>query len=264
MNIYIKWIAHCMHPLAATKIITGFIKREVRDRNSKGVVVGLSGGLDSSVAVVLAAKALGPSRVLGLILPEHNTVSKLQEIGDALWLAKNLRIRHKLIEIGSAGNELAKLLPANKFAHGNLVARLRMCLLYYYAGIRRLLVMGTSDRSELEIGYFTKYGDGAADILPIGGLYKSDVKEMGRFLQIPSQILGKKSTPGLWKGQVAEEELGLPYEEIDEILRELKKNGPRLATFSAKKVLKVIKLVEQNKHKHSLPPICTIEDNHIK
>jgi NAD+ synthase len=253
-----------MHPLAATKIITGFIKREVRDRNSKGVVVGLSGGLDSSVAVVLAAKALGPSRVLGLILPEHNTVSKQQEIGDALWLAKNLRIHHKLIEIGSAGNELAKLLPANKFAHGNLVARLRMCVLYYYAGIRRLLVMGTSDRSELEIGYFTKYGDGAADILPIGGLYKTDVKEVGRFLQIPSQILGKKSTPGLWKGQVAEEELGLPYEEIDEILRELKKNGPRLATFSSKKVQKVISLVEQNKHKHSLPPICMIEDNHAK
>jgi NAD+ synthase len=252
-----------MHPSAASKIITGFIKREVRNRNSKGVVVGLSGGLDSSVAVILAAKALGPSRVLGLVLPEHNTVSKQQEIADALGLAKNLRIHHKLIEIGSAGSELARLLPANKFAHGNLVARLRMCVLYYYAGMRRLLVMGTSDRSELEIGYFTKYGDGAADILPIGGLYKTEVKEIGRFLQLPSQILGKKSTPGLWKGQDAEGELGLPYEEIDEILRELKRNGPRLATISTKKVQKVICLVEQNKHKRSMPPVCMIDNNHI-
>jgi NAD+ synthase len=118
--------------------------------------------------------------------------------------------------------------------------------------------MGTSDRSELELGYFTKYGDGAADILPIAGLYKTEVREMGRHMHIPHNILEKKSSPGLWKGQTAEAEIGLTYEEIDNILRDLKRNKSHLTKFSDEKVQKVIKLVEKNKHKQSLPPVCEI------
>jgi NAD+ synthase len=133
-----------------------------------------------------------------------------------------------------------------------------MCILYYYAAIRKLIVMGTSDRSELELGYFTKYGDGAADILPIAGLYKTEVREMGRHMHIPLNILEKKSSPGLWKGQTAEAEIGLTYEEIDDILRDLKRNKSHLTKFSDEKVQKVIKLVEKNKHKQSLPPVCEI------
>ena len=119
-------------------------------------------------------------------------------------------------------------------------------------------MMGTSDRSELELGYFTKYGDGAADILPMGGLYKTEVREVGRHVHIPPNILEKKSSPGLWKGQTAEAEIGLRYEEIDDILRNLKRDRSHLRKFSAEKVQTVIKLVEKNKHKRSLPPVCKI------
>jgi NAD+ synthase len=133
-----------------------------------------------------------------------------------------------------------------------------MGILYYYAGIMHLLVVGTSDRSELELGYFTKYGDGAADIIPLGGLYKTEVIEIGKYMHVPHRILEKKSSPNLWKGQTAEAEIGLTYEEIDVILRHLKRNTSQLKKFSAEKVQKVIKLVEQNRHKRSLPPICKI------
>jgi NAD+ synthase len=248
-----------MRPPRDSKIITDFIFREVEERNSKGVVVGLSGGVDSSVAVTLAVKAIGPSRVLGLVLPDSKTIPHPRERKDAISLAKDLKIRYRVIEIGAAKKDLIRQLPPNKFAQGNLVVRLRMGILYYYAAIRHLLVLGTSDRSELELGYFTKYGDGAADLLPLGGLYKTDVIEIGRYMQIPHRILQKKSSPNLWKGQTAEAEIGLSYEEIDLILRHLKTNPPQLKKFSPEKVQKVIRLVEQNRHKRSLPPVCKIQ-----
>jgi NAD+ synthase len=248
-----------MHAPRDSKIITDFIVREVEERNSEGVVVGLSGGVDSSVAVTLAVKAIGPSRVLGLVLPDSKTIPRPRERKDAISLAKDLKIIYRVIEIGAAKKHLMRQLPPNKFAQGNLAVRLRMGILYYYAAIRHLLVLGTSDRSELELGYFTKYGDGAADILPLGGLYKTDVIEIGRYLHIPHRILEKKSSPNLWKGQTAEAEIGLSYEEIDVILRHLKRNTSQLNKFGAEKVQKVIRLVEQNRHKRSLPPVCKIQ-----
>lgn len=247
-----------MQPSKASKIITDFIRREVNERKSKGVVIGLSGGIDSSVAAILAVNALGPSRVFGLLLPDSKSIPHPRERKDAINLAKDLKINYKMIEIGVAKNTLIRQLPSNKFAEGNLAVRLRMSILYYYAAIRQLIVLGTSDRSELELGYFTKYGDGAADILPLGGLYKTDVREVGKHMHIPLNILEKKSSPGLWKGQTAEAEIGLRYEEIDDILRNLKRGRSHLGKFSPEKIHTVIKLVEKNKHKRSLPPVCKI------
>jgi NAD+ synthetase len=115
-------------------------------------------------------------------------------------------------------------LPKDKLTAGNLSARLRMAFLYHYAAISNLLVLGTSDKSELLIGYFTKFGDGAADILPLGGLYKSQVKMLGKQLGLSEQIVNQASSPRFWRGHVAEKEIGLSYHEIDTILRGYLKN----------------------------------------
>jgi len=132
-----------MRPPRDSKIITDFIVREVEERSSKGVVVGLSGGVDSSVAVTLAVKAIGPSRVLGLVLPDSKTIPHPRERRDAISLAKDLKISYRVIEIGVAKKDLMRQLPPNKVAQGNLAVRLRMVILYYYAAIRHLLVLGT-------------------------------------------------------------------------------------------------------------------------
>jgi NAD+ synthase len=236
-------------------IITDFIINEVNKRNSEGVVVGLSGGLDSSVAASLAVKALGAKCVFALVLPELNITPK-QDILDAQQLAKSLRIKYKIIEIGVTKRRLLTKMPKNKLAQGNFSSRLRMCLIYYYAGIMHRLVLGTSDKSELMLGYYTKHGDGAADIFPIADLYKTEVRELARYLQIPSAVLEKKSSPRLWKGQTAEDEIGLYYEEIDEILRKLDTDTLKKSKFNSKNIQRVVDLLQNNKHKRELSPIC--------
>jgi NAD+ synthase len=236
-------------------IITDFIINEVNKRNSEGVVVGLSGGLDSSVAASLAVKALGAKCVFALVLPELNITPK-QDIFDAQQLAKSLRIKYKIIEIGVTKRRLLTKMPKNKLAQGNFSSRLRMCLIYYYAGIMHRLVLGTSDKSELMLGYYTKHGDGAADIFPIADLYKTEVRELAKYLQIPSAVLEKKSSPRLWKGQTAEDEIGLYYEEIDEILRKLDTDTLKKSKFNSKNIQRVVDLLQNNKHKRELSPIC--------
>ena len=115
-------------------------------------------------------------------------------------MAQNLKIKYKVIEIGRIKNQFLKQLPKNKLAQGNFASRLRMCLIYYYAGIMHRLVLGTADKSEIKLGYYTKHGDGAADIFPLADLYKTEVREIARYLQIPLTILKKKSEPWIMEG----------------------------------------------------------------
>jgi NAD+ synthase len=151
-------------------------------------------------------------------------------------------------------------LPRNKVAQGNFASRLRMSTLYYYAAILHRLVLGTTDKSELRLGYYTKYGDGAADIFPLADLYKTDVRELARYLKIPSPILEKKSSPRLWRSQTAEGEIGLSYEKIDRILKELDANSLSDSKLNLRYPQKIKTLVENNKHKHETPPICKISE----
>lgn len=235
---------------------------------AKGVVVGLSGGIDSTVTVYLMVKALGKDKVLGLIMPYRTTPK--EDIEDALEVARILGIKYYYIDIISIRDAFTKSLPDfnedDKVSSGNLLPRIRMTILYYYANRYNLLVAGTSDKSELLLGYFTKYGDGGVDFLPIGDLYKTQVRYLGKVLEVPEKIINKPSSPRLWTDHLAEVELGLKYEIIDLILYTIfdlgmsineasRKTGIDIKTFEI-----VLNKVRSAEHKRSPPKIIKISN----
>jgi NAD+ synthase len=199
-----------------TKKIEDFLKMKLQDSNSNGVILGLSGGIDSSVITYLCSRVL-KDKTLALVMPDSK-ISPKEETEDALKIIDKLGIDYKLLDINLIVSEYSKYLEPNERALGNLRARVRANILYYYANSKNLLVVGSSDKSEYLIGYFTKFGDGSSDILPIAALYKTQVREIAKFLGVPQNIIEKKSSPNLWKGHIAEEEIGVSYEEIDSIL----------------------------------------------
>jgi NAD+ synthase len=250
-----------------SKIIERFILKYTADNSAKGVVIGLSGGLDSSVVLQLCINALGSKKVLGLIMPSDTTPK--EDIKHAIDLVKALELeRYHMINILPILQKYTKILQAteeNKRARGNLMARIRMNLLYYYAGINSYIVAGTSDKSELKIGYFTKFGDGAADILPIADLYKTQVRALAKkHLQIPAEIIEKKSSPRLWDEHLAEKEIGMDYETMDPILYCLleRKMSPaaiaKKLEYSIDDIYKVKKMVDSSLHKREMPKIAYI------
>ena len=166
------------------KNITGFISSQVKLRKKNGIVIGLSGGIDSSVCVILACRALTSQSIIGLSMPEKH-VTPQEDIHNVRSLAKKLKIKYKEINIERGKKLLLNNPMKDKLAGGNFSARIRMALLYYYAATNNLLVLGTADKSELMIGYFTKFGDAGADIFPIGELYKTQVRLLGKELQVP-------------------------------------------------------------------------------
>lgn len=203
------------------KRITNFIRNYIKGSGVAGVVLGLSGGSDSSVTAALAVRALGPSRVNALIMPDKE--SSPRSVSDAEHVARLLGIRYVRIDItpivssvlGAFGDDYSK---APKIPKGNVKARARMILLYYMANKENLIVLGTSDKSEWLLGYFTKWGDAAADVYPLINLYKSQVRLLGDYLELPEDIIWKPSTPDLWVKHRASEELGADYDVIDPIL----------------------------------------------
>ena len=199
-----------------TNTIEEFLKKQVLQYNSNGLIFGLSGGIDSAVIAHLCSRVFKKESI-ALIMPDSKITPNI-DIEDALKMAKSLGLEYKLIDINLISNEYAKYIEPNDLALGNLKARIRANLLYYYANSKKLLVVGSSDKSEYMIGYFTKFGDGSADILPIVSLYKSQVREMAKFLGVPDSVIAKKSSPQLWKEHIAEDEIGASYDEIDAIL----------------------------------------------
>lgn len=238
-----------------TDKITDFISYQVKSRKKRGVVIGLSGGIDSSVCLVLAAKAIGNRRVHGLFLPEKGIAPKV-DVQNVRYLARSSKIKYKEIQINKGKKILLTSLRQERLASGNFSARLRMALLYYYAAINNLLVLGTADKSELMLGYFTKFGDSGADIFPIGELYKSQVKVLASHLRLPENIIKQKSSPRFWKGQLAEKEIGLPYHEIDRILEFYQRHDLQNCGISKSKIRKIIEMIRKNQHKMEEVPIC--------
>lgn len=242
--------------------IQTFISDSVNKSCVDGVIIGLSGGLDSTVIAYLTAKALPKEKILFMSLPDHQITPKI-DIDDAKIVSDDLGIKLISIDITDIHNIFSKNLKKNRFAEGNLIARIRMSLLYYMSNLENRIVIGTSDRSELLMGYFTKHGDGGSDILPIGGLYKTQVRELGKYLKIPETILEKKSSPHLWKNQTAEEEMGLQYETIDTVLNlTIDRNYPFDDVVNiigdSSVVKKIIDMNMKSQHKRESTLICNI------
>lgn len=231
--------------------LVGWLKRQLEASGLKGFVVGLSGGIDSAVVAVLCKKAC-PENTLGVIMPCY---SNEKDTRDAESVARLFGIAHTTVVLDQVWRSFAELLTGRSFAEldlrelalANLKPRLRMATLYFYANQRRALVVGTGNRSELAIGYFTKYGDGGADLLPIGNLLKRQVREVAAYLGIPEAIINRPPSAGLWEGQNDERELGFSYEELDHYLC----TGEAAPHVKAK----IEALARQNEHKLRLPPI---------
>ncbi len=201
--------------------ISEWIAEKVKSAGAKGVVLGLSGGLDSSVTAVLCKKALG-SNVLALLMPCHSNPKDLEH---ATLLAKKFGIETETIDLTEIYDKILQSLPkGDKIPLANIKPRLRMLTLYYFANLKKYLVVGTGNKTELLTGYLTKHADSAADILPLGDLFKTQVIELARELGIPDEITGKPPSAGLWKGQHDEKELGITYGELDRILEALENN----------------------------------------
>ena len=201
--------------------ICRFIKEYVKTTKAKGIVLGLSGGVDSATAAALASLAVGGEKVLALLLPEKET-NKQKDLDDANTLAEQFHLKTQLCDITEALNGIYKSIPAhdptNRLCRGNIKARTRMIFLYYYANSQNRIVCGTSDKSETMMGYFTKWGDVAADITPNIDLYKSQVRKLALHLGIPKELALKPATPALWPNQLAEAELEIKYETLDLVL----------------------------------------------
>jgi len=249
---------------AICDLIEKFIRHELHEPKREKVVVGLSGGLDSSVTACLAVRALSNKSVFSVILPDF-PITPNSDVVDATELASSLRIEYEIMNINNIKSEFLSCLPRNTYAEGNLTARIRMCILYYYSFIYNGLVLGTSDKSELLLGYYTKFGDGAADLLPLGDVYKTQVRRLAEYLELPLSIRQKESSPRLWKDQTAEEELGANYVEIDEILKNLESTGPRTGDehykISNKKLDRIEETIKRNAHKTRPLKICRIGSN---
>ena len=244
--------------------IVAFISSKVSGSIANGAVIGLSGGIDSSLTAYLTVSALGKENLLGLLLPEKVILSK-QDIDDAIEVANILGIDYKIIEISPILASFSSAIPVfdskAKTANGNLKARTRMCILYYHANLMGRMVVGTGNKTELLLGYFTKYGDGGVDIEPIGDLYKTQVRSLSKYMGIPARIIEKTPTAGLWPGQTDESELGVSYEMADQILTMLvdeKKNISDIKSqFPPEIVDKLAARISSSGHKRMPPPAIT-------
>lgn len=252
-------------PQAEVDRIASFIRSATTRADAEGVVVNMSGGLDSTVVVALAVEALGPDRVYGLTLPCNKTGAV--HARDAEGLAEALGIEHDTVHLQPVLSQFSGSLPARFDLHddpvttGNLVSRLRMTTAYAAANATGGLVLGTTNRSERLLGYVTKHGDGAADLLPIGHLYKTQVRTLARALDVPGFVLEKAPTAGFLPGQFDRDDLGATYDVIDPVLRLAIEEGVEPSTIAARVdgvdealVRRLLARHDRTEHKRSLPP----------
>jgi len=241
------------------KKIQEWIKEKVEHTNTKGVVVGLSGGIDSAVIACLATAALGADKVIGVLLPCD---SSEDSITDANKIVTQLGIKAYKLDLTNKFKTFKNLFGEETlpFVNANMKSRLRMCSLYAFANQFNLLVCGTTNKTESLTGYFTKYGDGGVDIEPILNVYKTDVYKMASLLNVPESIINKKPTADLGTYASDEDEFSaivkepITYEEIDNIFKHLiDGEDVDISLYSKEKVKGVLDLMEKSSHKRLMP-----------
>ncbi|MGP8077485.1 MAG: NAD+ synthase [Thermoplasmata archaeon] len=250
-------------PAHARSTIEMFLRAHALGDGRDGVVLGLSGGIDSALTARLASDALGAAHVLGVMLPDAAFPPEL--LVETEEYARGLGIETRTVPIDPIERAFAGALPGptDVVTLGNTKARIRMLVLYSIARRRRRLVAGTGNKSELLLGYFTKYGDGGVDLLPIGDLYKTEVRALAAELGLPEAIRARPPTAGLWDGQTDEQELGAPYEVVDRILRgleELRSEAEIVAVtgIPTAQVRDIAMRVTQSRHKRRPPPVAKV------
>ncbi len=250
-----------------SRVLINFIRTEVRKVGFERVVLGLSGGIDSSLSAALAVRALGRENVLGVFMPYES--SNPSSLADARLLAESLGIRSLLSEITPMVKPYLEANPGmDQLRRGNVMARMRMIVLYDISAAERALVLGTSNKTEYLLGYSTLWGDMACALNPLGDLYKNHVRQLSRFLEIPAPILQKKPSADLWEGQTDEDEFGFTYDDADQLLyllidrRFLPDEVERLG-YDRRLIDIIVRKVRTTQYKRHLPLIAKLSQRTI-
>jgi len=244
------------------RVLESFIREELSKAGFGKAILGLSGGIDSSACAALAARALGPENVIGVLMPYGESCP--QDAKDALELARLLGIRIRKVDIAPMVDAYFAVQPTdNRNLRGNKMARERMSILYDQSAREKALILGTSNKTELLVGYGTIHGDLASAINPMGDLYKTQVRQLAGHLGLPAAIREKVPTAGLWPGQTDEGEIGIAYEELDRILFalvDLRQSVEEVLGqgFAPDKVKRIIGLIKNSEFKRHLPPIAKV------
>jgi NAD+ synthase len=241
-------------PQQEAERVISFLQHTYQQQGKSHAVVAVSGGIDSGLSLTLVTQALGAANVTPVFLPygqqsveDSQALARFNMIPESNWVEHNIKLL-----VDQATNQL-KISDADKVRRGNVMARMRMIVLYDVARQVDGLVCGTENKSEQHLGYFTRFGDEASDVEPIQHLYKTQVRQLAQFLGMPEQIIAKAPSAGLWADQTDEEELGFTYEEADKALEQVGGVDPLV-------VQKVMAQVAKNSFKHEVP--YTLEDSH--
>ena len=246
--------------------IIEYILNNIKNAHLKGAVVAVSGGIDSAVTLHLTVKALGAENVTALTMPERDVTPEC-DIMDVMLHCKELNLTCNTVDITPMlhvmQHNLTKYNPNDRISSGNIRSRLRMIIAYHYANLERKMVMGTSNKTELLTGFFTKYGDGGVDLMPLGDLYKHNIKQLAKYLQIPRNIIDKAPSPGFYPGQTDEKELGCDYDTIDLMIYlwekgYINKEISQELDVSIRTVESITRRIKANEHKRRLPLILRL------
>lgn len=250
-----------------TRLLTGFIRDEVTKVGVKRLVLGLSGGIDSALSAFLAAEAMGAGNVTGMCMPYR--MSNPQSEKDARTVAGAAGINYEIVEITDQIDAYFERFPdADNLRRGNKMARERMTILYDHSAALGALVVGTSNKTELLLGYGTLFGDMASAVNPIGDLFKAQVRQISRYVGVPREVIEKPPSADLWEGQTDEEELGLAYDEVDAILHyiiDLRYSREDILEmgFPAETVDGIQRLIQRSQYKRRLPLIAKVSQRTI-